>query len=100
MRSLSVGMALAVLASLVACDPLNQPLPTEETRVALPPSLHRHHGDRAREHFRARLVGANEVPPRATDARAKLRMRLSKDGLSLNYVLTVHDISNVTQSHI
>lgn len=99
MRSLSVGIALAVVASLVACDSLDRTLPTEESNVAVPPSLHKHHADRP-EHFRAHLLGANEVPPRTTDARAKLRMRLSRDGLSLNYVLTVSHISNVTQSHI
>jgi hypothetical protein len=74
-------------------------LPTENTGIVMPPSLHQHGGN-APEHFRAHLLGANEVPPRATDASARLHMELSKDGQSLNYVLTVHHITNVVQSHI
>jgi hypothetical protein len=46
------------------------------------------------------LTGDEEVPPRETDARGSLKLKLSKDGQSIDYVLDVRDISNVTQAHI
>ena len=46
------------------------------------------------------LRGDEEVPPRATDAKGRLSLKLSKDGQSVSYVLEVTDISNVTQAHI
>ena len=47
-----------------------------------------------------RLTGEEEVPPRVTDASGRLSVKLSKDGQSVDYVLDVSDIRNVTQAHI
>src|SRR5215216_1446062 len=46
------------------------------------------------------LTGDEEVPPRATDARGRVTVKLSNDGQSLDYTLDVKDILNVTQAHI
>ena len=46
------------------------------------------------------LRGEEEVPPRATDAKGRLSLKLNKDGQSVDYVLEVRDIRNVTQAHI
>ena len=46
------------------------------------------------------LRGDEEVPPRSTDAKGRLSLKLNKDGQSVDYVLSVSDISNVTQAHI
>ncbi|HEU5180657.1 MAG TPA: CHRD domain-containing protein [Candidatus Polarisedimenticolia bacterium] len=50
--------------------------------------------------FSAKLIGANEVPPRTTDAVGKVLFRLSADGTTLSYKLIVDDIDNVIASHI
>ena len=41
-----------------------------------------------------------KFPVRVTDGRGKLKIKLSKDGTSLEYTLKVDDISNVVASHI
>jgi len=46
------------------------------------------------------LTGAEEVPPRSTDASGELSLRLGKDGASIDFVLEVNDISNITMAHI
>ncbi|HUQ82460.1 MAG TPA: CHRD domain-containing protein [Gemmatimonadaceae bacterium] len=46
------------------------------------------------------LTGAEEVPPRATNASGQLTLQLSKDGQSMDYILDIENISNVTQAHI
>src|SRR5215475_9768700 len=50
--------------------------------------------------FSAKLFGANEVPPRTTDAVGKVLFRLSDDGTEVKYRLIVDDINNVIASHI
>jgi hypothetical protein len=50
--------------------------------------------------FVARCTGAEEVPPRDTDARAVAVFRLSRDELSLTYALVVANIDNVIAAHI
>lgn len=50
--------------------------------------------------FSAKLLGANEVPPRTTDAVGKALFRLSPDGTEVKYRLIVDDINNVIASHI
>jgi glucose/arabinose dehydrogenase len=50
--------------------------------------------------FAARLTGAQEVPPRATPATGFLEMRLSDDGQSLRFELSVEGISNVVAAHL
>jgi hypothetical protein len=47
-----------------------------------------------------RLTGDEEVPVRVTDATGRLSVKLSTDGQSVDYVLDVSDIRNVTQAHI
>jgi hypothetical protein len=46
------------------------------------------------------LRGDEEVPPRATGASAQLTLQLSRDGQSMDYILDIANISNVTQAHI
>ena len=46
------------------------------------------------------LTGSEEVPPRDTPARGRVALKLSKDGNSIDYVLDVKDITNITQAHI
>jgi len=46
------------------------------------------------------LTGEEEVPPRATDAHGQAHVRLSKDGQSMDFVVVVNDITNITQAHI
>lgn len=50
--------------------------------------------------FRAILSGANEVPPVTTAASGDATFTLSADGLTLNYVLTVSGLTDITASHI
>jgi hypothetical protein len=45
------------------------------------------------------LQGNNAVPPHDTHADGKVSVKLSADGQSMDYTLTVHDITNVTQAH-
>ena len=47
-----------------------------------------------------RLSGAEEVPPRETDAHGIVLLKPSKDGMSLDYRLIVAQIENVTAAHI
>ena len=46
------------------------------------------------------LSGAQEFPPRETDAQGRLLLQAGKDGSSLDYRLIVEKISNVTAAHI
>lgn len=50
--------------------------------------------------FRAILSGAEEVPPVATAATGEATFTLSPDGMSLAFVLSVSNITDVTASHI
>lgn len=50
--------------------------------------------------FRAVLSGAQEVPPRDTDARGVAKFRLSADGTELHFRLVVANIENVFAAHI
>ncbi|BCG58747.1 CHRD domain-containing protein [Paenibacillus sp. URB8-2] len=50
--------------------------------------------------FRAILSGRNEVPPVRTQAFGTAIFKLSRDGRRLFFVLTVRNISRVTQAHI
>jgi hypothetical protein len=50
--------------------------------------------------FSAKLSGANEVPPRTTDAVGKALFRLNDDGTEVKYRLIVDGISNVVAAHI
>ncbi|MFD1776268.1 CHRD domain-containing protein [Paenibacillus rhizophilus] len=50
--------------------------------------------------FRAILSGRNEVPPVRTQAFGTAIFKLSRDGRKLFFVLTVRNISRVTQAHI
>ena len=54
----------------------------------------------APENFRTHVTGAEETPPKATQAQGQAILQLSADGLELHYKIVVADIENVTQSHI
>jgi CHRD domain len=54
----------------------------------------------APQDFSARLVGAEEVPPRATDATGTAFFQLSDDGTRISYTVSVSNIENVVASHI
>ena len=54
----------------------------------------------ASQNFGARLSGAEEVPPRDTDATGVGFFQLSEDGTVISYAVTVADIENVFAAHI
>lgn len=54
----------------------------------------------ATQDFTARLSGAEEVPPRDTDARGSAGFQLSEDGTALSYSVKVINIENVFAAHI
>lgn len=53
----------------------------------------------ASDNFFAVLSGANEVPPRDTDARGVATFKLNKEG-NLDYTLIAANIENVVAAHI
>ena len=54
----------------------------------------------ASQNFGARLSGAEEVPPRDTDATGVAVFQLSDDGTRISYTVSVSNIENVFASHI
>jgi hypothetical protein len=46
------------------------------------------------------LSGDEEVPPRETHATGQVKLKLNPDGQSVDYVLEVKNITNITQAHI
>jgi hypothetical protein len=54
----------------------------------------------ASQSFGTNLSGAQEVPPRATDARGSAAFQLSEDGTALSFSLKVTNIENVFAAHI
>lgn len=50
--------------------------------------------------YRARLLGANEVPSVVTTARGSVRIKPLAGGSELAYKIDVHNIPTVTASHI
>jgi CHRD domain len=54
----------------------------------------------AQNEFKATLSGDEIVPPVKTTAKGEADFKLSKDGKSLSYKLTVSDIENVGPAHI
>jgi hypothetical protein len=54
----------------------------------------------ATQDFTARLSGAEEVPPRATDATGVATFQLSEDGTALSFSVNVSNIENVVAAHI
>jgi len=54
----------------------------------------------ASQDFTARLIGGEEVPPRATDATGVAIFQLSEDGTALSFTVSVADIENVFAAHI
>ena len=48
----------------------------------------------------ALIDGSQEVPARDTPANGRLSLKLNPDGNSVDYILEVKDISNITQAHI
>jgi hypothetical protein len=57
-------------------------------------------GSEAGARFRARLTGAEVVPPVTSDAHGTARFRLSQDGTQLRYRIRVRDIDKVTAAHL
>ena len=55
---------------------------------------------RAADSFMAILVGANEVPPRDTDARGVATLKFNKEATELSFTLVVSNIENVVFAHI
>jgi hypothetical protein len=54
----------------------------------------------ASQNFGTSLNGAQEVPPRDTDARGSSSFQLSEDGTALSYSVKVTHIENVFAAHI
>jgi hypothetical protein len=90
-RSTSV-IALAV--ALTACSDPGATLPTEFTA-----SFSRGVGE-LQNFSAAPLSGDQEVPARTTPAEGQARFTLARDGASIEYHLSVEDITNVHMAHI
>jgi hypothetical protein len=54
----------------------------------------------ATQNFGARLSGAEEVPPRATDATGVAFFQLNEAGTAISFTVTVSNIENVFAAHI
>jgi hypothetical protein len=54
----------------------------------------------ASQDFTARLSGAEEVPPRATDATGVATFQLNEAGTALSFSVNVSNIENVVAAHI
>jgi hypothetical protein len=101
MRFLAISSTVATLVGIAACGPADSTIPTEQRNSAAAlPAAKVAATPNEDPHFRTRLSGAEEVPVRVTDGRGKLKIKLSKDGKSLDYTLKVDDINNVVASHI
>jgi len=96
MKRVATFAALAVVGA-VAC---RSDAPTAPTELVLQVQASDDQDGGGRHPFRARLLGAEEVPPRATHAHGQAHFLLSKDGTSLSYRLQVVHINNVIASHI
>lgn len=62
--------------------------------------LAEHRSHHFRKHSSVKLSGDEEVPPRETRARGKATFRISHDGETVFYRLSVAKINNVFQGHI
>jgi hypothetical protein len=58
------------------------------------------HVDGAAHGFGTHATGAEEVPPRDTNAQGQATFKLSADGTEISYRLIVANIDDVTQAHI
>lgn len=64
-------------------------------------SAHDDHDDNGGHRLTVTLLsGDEEVPPRDTHASGRLALKLNKDGQSIDYVLDIKNITNITQAHI
>jgi hypothetical protein len=54
----------------------------------------------ASKEFKTKMSGKEVVPPVETKATGHAEFKLSKDGSTISYILTVKDIENVTAAHI
>ena len=63
-------------------------------------SANRSDGPNGRHRFGTRLSGDEEVPPRLTQATGHATFKLSPDGETIEWTLTVEQLSNVVQAHI
>ncbi|HEV8599931.1 MAG TPA: CHRD domain-containing protein [Gemmatimonadales bacterium] len=93
---ISAAGALGLL--LVACTQAEPPT-ANEFRVDVVVTPQASVPDNALN-FVAHTVGEEEVPPRDTPAQGQAVFRLSADGTTMSYRLTVANISNVVQAHI
>jgi hypothetical protein len=85
-------IALAGSVILTSCDTLN-------TNDVLKDDLSLKSGQIVMS-FNAHLTGAQEVPPKESDAVGQVILKLSKDGTEISYKLIVANIVNVTAAHI
>jgi hypothetical protein len=85
---------------LVAC--MDEPASTTAPKLsgAVVSGVSADRNDNPFNTIETRLTGAEENPARATDAHGTGNVRLSKDGQSMDFVLVVNDINNITQAHI
>ena len=76
---------------------------SKDTTAPMTVALHASGGDHSAHSgvgMRTDMTGAEEVPPRATDAIGYATFRLSGDGETMTYSLEVENIRNVFQAHL
>jgi hypothetical protein len=97
--SLRISIGLLAVAVGAACADYAE-APTEPATAIVPVFAHGQGQGHQVATFRTHATGAEEVPPRDTDAQGQAVFRLSRDGTTLHYQLVVANIENVTQAHI
>jgi hypothetical protein len=103
MRSKAITVLIAAgLAG--ACGPGSQP-PAAPDTITLPVQVSAGgaastSANAASGHNHAHMTGAQEVPARDTLAQGQTTFKISSDGESISYKLSVANIENVLQSHI
>jgi hypothetical protein len=89
-----------LLFGIVACSDGSREVTAPVFSSDVEISANRSDGPNGRNRFGTRLSGAEEVPARATEASGRATFKLSRDGETLEWTLTVRELSNVVQAHI
>lgn len=86
-------LSAALLAAFAAGCTEQAPAPTDALNVEV------HFSKADPKNFHTHLTGAEENPPKETQAQGQLKAQLSADGQALHYKLIVSNIENVVATH-
>jgi hypothetical protein len=95
---MSARSVCSVLAALVVSGCMEGGAPAPSEVVVLP--VFSHVSGSSDHNFGTHPTGAEEVPPRDTQAQGQAIFTLNEDGTELSYKLIVANIDDVTQAHI